>query len=202
MKTVLTLILMIAVIFCLTAAPTKASASGEELILEVGRDLANLFGGIIFSSSDSKSPKKEYTSAEEIQKNTREVREDVIKKAKERWGFKLTCDTFYEGIKVNPRITILTFNGTNNNIPTLISIFFTADADNAKTISYNGRFIIWEDIAEYKAKSSKKYFAAKYAKYFGVDPGPVDEEDLKKTPETAPADTAPPAPSTALSNNP
>ena len=205
MKT--TLIVIIAVIFCLTSVAAKASAAGEELILiEAGKGLLGLFDGIF--TSGSKSPKEKYTSAEEIEKNTQAVREDVVKRAKELLGIQLTCDTFYDGIKVSPRIMVLTFNGTKNGAPTLISVFFTSDTDNAKKISYEGLFVIWDDLAEYKANSSKKSLAADYAKYYKTDLGPVDEEDPKKTasaeskPETpaqtaiAPAPTVPVQPQT------
>lgn len=110
-----------------------------------------------------------------------------------KMGNKISFGPLYERVGINSKAIVLTFNATVNDKPAPISFLFILDDDFA---TVNG-CVIWDDLAEYKANSSKKALASHYAKYFGVDLGPVDEEDSKKTSEVA-AETKPLAETAAV----
>lgn len=213
MKTFRKLLVIWATIFSLLLPVNKAFA-GADFLIELGRWIPLGLKGLttLLPGSDSEVKK----NAEEVIKK---AQGDAIRRMK-AVGREITFDSLYEQVIINKQANVLTFKVRIDKKETLLSIGMLKKQDEIVWI-YT---LAWDDLAEYKANSSKKALAARYVKYAEIDPGPVDEEDPKKTPETAttpqpqptpqstptatatpetaPANTAPPAPSTALSNNP
>ena len=191
-------LVVLVALFILAFPANKAFADASSLIdlarfLPLGiKSLAALFSG---SGSGSDS---------EIKSIEKDGQQYVIERHKKE-GRIISFGSLHEKVIVNKQAVVLTYNAKVNGKETVISLGLIQKEDKI----YHAITLLWDDLAEYKANSSKKFLATCYAKYGkGLNVGPVDEEDSVKTataeskPETpaptasAPAPTVPVQPQT------